>query len=100
MEWTNANWWGFLLTLVQQRHAFHEAPLRVLWCPAHLLEHVYISDLTDELAVKAGSTMQDMILNRLADQRAKEHIRELAKSKSIKVDLDLNKLYILGRQLW
>lgn len=70
-EWAHANWWGFLLTLLQQRRGYFVAPLRLQWCPAHLLEHVESQALTDEAATLAGSNKQDIMLNRFADKLVK-----------------------------
>ena len=83
--WTHSNWWGFLLHLIHQREALFAPPLQMIWCPAHLLEHVASHDITDDDALQVGSTRQDIVLNRCADQFAKHFIHGLA--KGIKADL-------------
>ena len=50
VEWTHANWWSFILDQLLHRKELHPSPLQLLWCPAHLLEHVPSQALTDELA--------------------------------------------------
>ena len=61
VEWTHANWWSFILAQLLHRKELHPSPLQLLWCPAHLLEHVPSQALTEELANKAGSNRQDII---------------------------------------
>ena len=98
VEWTHANWWGHLLTLLHQRRAFHDSPLQLLWCPAHLLEHIPSSQITEEEAQRAGSTLRDIVLNRLADYHAKQHISETA--RAIKAELASKEADVFARQLW
>ena len=98
LEWTHANWWGFLLNLVHQRRNLHASPLQLLWCPAHLLEHIPSPMITDEAATRAGSSKQDIVLNRLADHFAKQQIQDTA--RAIKNDLVCKEVDVLARQLW
>lgn len=98
VEWTHTSWWGFLHTLLHQRGGFSDQPLQLAWCPAHLLEHVPVTELTDELAIAAGSTRQNIILNRLADWHAKQHIDQI--SVQIQADLRLKEQDVFARQLW
>ena len=98
VEWTHANWWSFILDQLLHRKELHPSPLQLLWCPAHLLEHVPSQALTDELANKAGSTRQDIILNRLADNCAKQHIAQLA--SETRSGLHLMEHDVFARQLW
>ena len=98
LEWTHANWWGFLLNLVHQRRALHDSPLQLLWCPAHLLEHIPSPMLTDEEATRAGSSKQDIVLNRLADHFAKQQIHDTA--QAVKGDLTCKEADVFARQLW
>ena len=51
VERTHTNWWGFLLTLIHQRSGYCDTPLQVMWCPAHLLEHIPAASLTDGEAI-------------------------------------------------
>ena len=87
-----------MLSVIQQRRGYFVAPLRLQWCPAHLLERVHSYDLTGEEALSAGSNKNDIVLNRLADHHAKDQIADLA--KSIKADLQLKHADIFARQLW
>ena len=98
LEWTHANWWGFLLNLVHQRRGLHDSPLQLLWCPAHLLEHFPSPMLTDEEATRAGSSKQDIVLNRLADHFAKQQIHDTA--QAVKGDLTCKEADVFARQLW
>ena len=96
--WTHANWWGFLLSLIQQRRGFAASPLQLLWCPAHLLEHLPCEAISEEDATKAGSTRLDIQLNRLADTQAKLHIHQMA--QNIRADLAVKEQDVFARQLW
>ena len=98
MEWTHSNWWGFILTLLRQRRGFFPTPLLLVWCPARLLEHIPSFEVTEADAIEAGSTRQDIVLNRLADHVAKQHINDLA--KAIKTDLTVKENDVFARQLW
>ena len=98
LEWTHANWWNFLFDLLVQRRGLHDSPLQLLWCPAHLLEHLPSTMITEEDAVRVGSSRQDIILNRLADNLAKKQIQQIA--NSIRADLALKEADVFARQLW
>ena len=98
MEWTHAQWWGFLLTLIHRRRGLCATPLQLAWCPAHLLEHIPVAELTDQMAQNAGSTVQDIKLNRKADQVAKNVIEQEA--KHLKCELRVKELDVFARQLW
>ena len=98
LEWTHANWWNFLYNLLVQRRIFHDSPLQLIWCPAHLLEHIPSSMVTEEQAVRVGSSRQDIILNRLADTVAKNHIQKAA--RDIKADIVMKEADVFARQLW
>lgn len=98
LEWTHANWWSFLQSLLHQRKHLSDSPLQLIWCPAHLLEHIPAHALTEEDAERAGSTKQDIILNRLADHFAKQHIRDSA--RAVKAELVNKETDVFARQLW
>lgn len=98
VEWTHANWWGFLLALLHQRRGFCEAPLQLVWCPAHLLEHIPADLLTEEAATYAGSCKRDILLNRVADDFAKQQIAKIA--VHVKADLRMKETDVFARQLW
>ena len=98
LEWTHANWWNFLYNLLVQRRIFHDSPLQLIWCPAHLLEHIPSSMVTEEEAVRVGSSRQDIVLNRLADTVAKNRIQKAA--RDIKADIVMKEADVFARQLW
>ena len=98
VEWTHTNWWGFLFTLVHQRSGRCEHPLQVMWCPAHLLEHIPAMVLTEAEAHAAGSNRRDIILNRRADEFAKQQTWKLA--VSYKAELTTKETDVFARQLW
>ena len=98
VSWTHANWWGFLLNLIQHRRGFVASPLQLLWCPAHLLEHILSDAISEADAIAVGSTRQDIRLNRLADTQAKSHIHQLA--VNIRADLTVQEQDVFARQLW
>lgn len=100
VEWTHTNWWGFLLTLIHQRRrrGYCDVPLQLVWCPAHLLEHIPADLLTEVEANAAGSCKRDILLNRLADDCAKQQIAKLA--VHIKADLRMKETDVFARQLW
>lgn len=75
--WAHADWWGFLLQLILLRRSSCNVPLRLLWCPAHKLEHLQPQEISEGLQQHA-TTKQDIVLNRIADQTAKDFLREEA----------------------
>ena len=98
LEWTHAQWWGFLLTLIHRRRYLCATPLQLAWCPAHLLEHLSIAEITPQQAQDAGSTVQDIWLIRKADQVAKNVIDQAA--NKIKCELRVKEVDVYARQLW
>ena len=98
LEWTHAQWWGFLLTLIHRRRQYIDQPLQLVWCPAHLLEECAIDQITEQQARDAGSTLQDIRLNRKADEFAKRHIHEAA--TKIKAELQIKENDVFARHLW
>ena len=87
-----------MLTLLHQRRGHCEHPLQVMWCPAHLLEHIPATLLTEAEARAAGSTRRDIILNRCADYFAKQQIWKTA--VSYRADLAMKETDVFARQLW
>ena len=69
-----------------------------MWCPAHLLERIPAAILTEAEAQAAGSNKRDIILNRLADEFAKQQIWKLAVSR--KAELTTKETDVFARQLW
>ena len=98
IDWTHANWWNFLHMLIHQRRGFSDTPLQLIWCPAHLLEHLPAELVTEEAAKVAGSNKRDILLNRRADFHAKQHICRLAEIE--KVNLQSKETDVFARQLW
>ena len=98
MEWTHAQWWGFLLTLIHRRRQYIAQPLKLVWCPAHLLEEFAIDQITEQQARDAGSTLQDIRLNRTADEFAKHHIHGAA--AKLKAELQTKENDVFARHLW
>lgn len=66
MQWTLCELvgWAHLWSLYKIRIGLHPLPLRLQWCPAHLLENVAETDITEELAEQAGSNILDILNNR------------------------------------
>ena len=98
IDWTHANWWNFLHLLIHQRNGSCAMPLQLVWCPAHLLEHLPAELITEADATAAGSTKRDILLNRLADDHAKQHIWMLAARE--KLILQTMEVDVFARQLW
>ena len=98
IDWTHANWWTFLHMLIHQRVGSCAMPLQLIWCPAHLLEHLPAEMITEADATAAGSTKRDILLNRLADEHAKQHIWLLA--AQAKSTLRTKEVDVFARQLW
>ena len=57
---SHRTWWLWIVGIWRERRAFHPDH-RLVWVPSHLLPHVPTADLTDELAVRAGSTRQHCV---------------------------------------
>lgn len=98
LEWTHAQWWGFLLTLIHRRRVLSATPLQLVWCPAHLLEHLPIEQISEQQAIDAGSTLRDIRLNRKADEFAKRHIHDVA--IKLKAELRTKETDVYARHLW
>ena len=98
MEWTHVQWWGFLLALIHRRRSEYDPPLQLVWCPAHLLEHLPVEQISEQQALAAGSTLQDICANRKADECAKLQIQ--ADALKLKADQQMKEADIFARQLW
>ena len=98
VEWTHAQWWGFLLALIQRRRPVFDPPLQMVWCPAHLLEHLPLEMISAEAALAAGSNVQDIRLNRKADEFAKRCIH--AEATKLKAELLTQEVDVYARLLW
>ena len=94
----HANWWSFLHMLIHQRRGYCDMPLQLMWCPAHLLERIPATSLTDDEATAAGSNKRDILLNRMADEFAKHQILKSAVSQ--KAELRTKENDVFARQLW
>lgn len=98
LEWTHAQWWGFLLALIHRRRVVFDPPLQLVWCPAHLLEHLPIEMISEQQAVCAGSTLRDIHLNRKADECAKRHLH--TEAIKLKAEVHTKEADVYARQLW
>lgn len=98
VEWTHAQWWGFLLALIQRRRQAFDPPLHLVWCPAHLLEHLPIEMISEQEAINAGSNVKDIHLNRKADEFAKHCIH--VEATKLKAELLTQEADVYARQLW
>lgn len=77
---------------------FFPTPLRLFWCPAHQYEDFPVDQFIEQLAEAKGTTVQDIVLNRIADNVAKGYIADEASRLWIK--LTRLKEVVYARQLW
>ena len=76
--WLCQPWWARFGELVQLRRQVHPTPFQVQWIPAHQLEEVADNLLTETQAATCGTTVQHILLNRIADRVAKRLASRLA----------------------
>ena len=71
VAWQHLQWWTFFLSVFQMRKANCDQPIQIRWIPAHLLEELPCELISNQAAIKAGSTWLDIYCNRKADAFAK-----------------------------
>lgn len=72
MTWSHFIWWKFFADLLAYRKQFHSCPFEISWCPAHVMEDIPISSITEAMAMAHSTTKTNIWLNRVADQVAKQ----------------------------
>lgn len=60
------------------RRTLHEQPFEVSWIPAHCFEHLPIDAITEDMAIRRGTTVKHIQRNRLVDSVAKEFAATLS----------------------
>ena len=70
-EWSHRNWWRSLFNVWIKRSAIVPCPLQAVWVPAHQLESIPEHLIDEDMARAHGSTVLDIVVNRVADQAAK-----------------------------
>ena len=71
-SWRCRDWWTAILSLYEERCLQHAAPLQIQWIPAHVQEDMPAHLLTSAAAVQAGTTLEHIVHNRIADHEAKK----------------------------
>lgn len=71
MVWSHFSWWAFFADIFKRRTSIHAVPLIISWCPAHVMEDIPLASITTQMAMAHKTTIQDIRLNRIADQVAK-----------------------------
>lgn len=78
VQWRCQAWWRSFAHLVRARRAVHPDPFTICWIPAHVLESVPDTLLTEEQAAAFGATVRHNRLNRIADRVAKHLAHRLS----------------------
>ena len=71
-SWSHRFWWDSILRTYRARSECHDQPLQVTWIPAHLGDNFPSTELTEEFAIRHGTTLESIRLNRVADIYAKQ----------------------------
>ena len=79
VEWPHVTWFVFLLHVYQSRKNIHNDPLKLVWCPSHVLENTPWFLISDMAARLHHTTVRNIRHNRTADRIAKSVVkRQLA----------------------
>ena len=78
LTWSCSEWWKVFAAVLTLRQQHCPQPFVVTWIPAHCLERVPDTMLTDDLAFAAGSTVEHILHNRLCDRTAKALAQRLS----------------------
>ena len=70
--WAHYSWWIFLFDIVRRRNLVYRNAVQLFWIPAHKFESIPCDLITSDMAKAAGTTVQNIRLNRIADFSAKE----------------------------
>ena len=74
-QWTHLSWWMFLLHVAKTRKPICRISMEVIWCKAHLADHIPESCVTHQVAYNLGISFADLIGNRNADKAAKAAVK-------------------------
>ena len=74
--WPHLEWWNFLLTIFKQRCDNAPSPLIAQWIPAHVLDKLPLSLITEADARQHKTTTYHIMHNRLADDTAKKTMKD------------------------
>ena len=83
-EWQHLQWWSFFLNVFQLRKSRCDQPLQIRWIPSYLLEDLPCELISNQAAIQAGSTWQDIYIycNRKADAYAKRCVSTIVEGDS------------------
>ena len=69
-SWCHVSWWCWLRDLYLRRKSFFAEPLLASWCPSHQADNMPPERITYQLVHDLGTTVQDILLNKHADEVA------------------------------
>lgn len=70
--WSHYTWWCFFLQIFLQRLPLSPEPIRISWCPAHVLESAHTELISEHMAREHNTTTRDIFHNRIAEATAKK----------------------------
>lgn len=76
ISWSHGVWWRAILHIYLSRVVAGSEPVRVFWIPSHVGDHLPDSMITPAFAAVHGTTVQNILMNRLADAAAKQVARD------------------------
>lgn len=78
VSWSCFSWWEVIYEVWSSRRSIHDQPLNISWIPAHQLETTPEDQLTEVDALRAGTTVRHIVLNRRADAEAKRQALQVS----------------------
>ena len=70
-SWTHTGWWRAILRIYVSRDVNGCQPVRLFWIPSHIGDDIPEFLISSAFAADHGTTVQNIICNRKADQAAK-----------------------------
>ena len=97
-DWLHYPWWEKIHTIWRERSNDHTEPIILQWIPSHVLEHVPIHLITEEMAEAKQTSIVHIQNNRVADFAARDVAQKHAVIRPGFMDELLS--HILERQTW